>query len=147
MKRACMLLFVCAVFYGCAIVPAALVPAAVVYSTNNKVSRIIPAPAPDFFITDKQTDKIIDDSIKLGKYWGYVVMKEERGNGYLLLEKNTAGDGKSEISVHVSTFFTIGPSVQVFGEVVGGDRDLVSSGVLDNVDKIKRRIEEILSSS
>ena len=41
MKRASLLLLACAFFYGCAVLPAALVPAAIVYTAKNEVSRMI----------------------------------------------------------------------------------------------------------
>ncbi len=144
-SRFCLLLFVCTFFYGCALIPAALVPAAIYHGTAKSTSAIISAPPPDFIITDKQADKIFEDSIILGKSWGYSVMEEDKEDGYLLQGKKTPDGGDIKLSVHISIFFTIGPAVQVYGKVTGGDEDKESSGVSGDVRKLRNRIEEIFS--
>ena len=141
MKRFYLSLFVCTFFYGCALVPAALVPAAFFHETDKATSVLIRTPA----LADQQVNKIFEDSVILGKSWGYTVIEEAKEDNYLLQEKKIQSGGSIKLSVHISTFFTIGPAVQVYGKVTGGDEDKVSSGVSADVEKLKNKIKEILS--
>jgi hypothetical protein len=117
------------------------VPAAFLTETNQSTSVLIPTGAP----TDQQTNKIFEDSIMLGKSRGYTIIEETKEDGYLLQEKKTQNGGYIKLTVHISNFFTIGPAVQVYGKVTGGDEDKVSSGVSADVEKLKNKINEILS--
>ncbi len=136
MKRACLLLLVFTFLYGCALGATPFF----FYGTGSAKSKIVQSPA--FHITEEQTNKILENSLMMGKSWGYDVREEEREEGYILLVKKIPESGSRRLSVHVSTFFKIGPAVQVFGKVTG-DETMVSSGVLDEMDKIIKMIEEV----